>query len=89
MTRDSVHYENGIEYHDSFLISEKHISQMEGKILTLIDLVGIDEKRASVLKKEIQQKIWGATFLHHAYPIQAEQVPDIWRKYIAVPREAE
>ena len=52
------HIENGIEYNTSFLVSEKSIAVLEGKLLTLVEILGLTKEQSEALKSEIRQRVW-------------------------------
>lgn len=75
-----VHIEDGVEYGDSYLISAKIISVMEGQMLTLVELLGLPEEQSEAMKSELRQRIWGGTFLKHGHYVWCKNVPKVLKK---------
>lgn len=82
-----IHIENGVEYYDNYVISTKYISEFEGKVLTLVELLGLPKEQSEAFKSELRQKIWGGTFLKHGRMILAEEMPDFLNFYRKIDEE--
>lgn len=79
-----THIEDGVEYGDSYLISEKAFQILEGRMLTLVELLGLLETQSEALKSEIRQNIWGRTVVKFGQNsgnyVPAEKMPEIIQK---------
>jgi len=73
-----IYVEDGVEYHTAFLVSEKDASYLEGKLLTLVELLGLGKEQTEALKSEIRQRIWGGCFINrNTKTIYADEMPEI------------
>lgn len=74
-----THIQDGVEYHTHFLVSERDASNLEGQLLTLVELVGLKDKiQEEALKSEIRQKIWGGCFVNrNTETIYGEEMPEV------------
>lgn len=70
-----THIVDGVEYHSAYLISSKHLQIMEGKLLTLVELLGLGATQEEAFKSELRQRIWGGTALKHGTLIFAHEMP--------------
>ncbi|MCP6727300.1 MAG: hypothetical protein KJI69_04690, partial [Patescibacteria group bacterium] len=59
----NIHVEEGVEYHTHFLVSEKDASNLEGKLLTLVELLGLPYEQSEALKSEVRQRLWAGCFV--------------------------
>lgn len=67
---------NGVEYHDGYFIASRNISIMEGKLLTLVELLGLPPEQSEAMKSEVRNKLWGSGFMSHGINISAEEIAD-------------
>ena len=76
---ENIHIENGTEYHTHFLVSEKDASRLEGQLLTLVELLGLDDKnQEEAFKSEIRQRIWGGCFVNrNTETIYGNEMPEV------------
>lgn len=78
-----VYIKDNVEYHTHFLVSEKDASRLEGQLLTLIELLGLeDKKQEQALKSEIRQKIWSGCFVNRSTTTIYGEEMFVVRKFI-------
>lgn len=76
---DKTIIKDGVEFHDGYYIAEKNISAMEGKLLTVADLLGLPEQQGEALKSQIRQIIWGRGFLSYGVAVSPEQAWELYQ----------
>lgn len=59
-----MHIKNKVEYHTHFLVSERDATKLEGRLLTLVELLGLPKEQSEAMKSEVRQKIWGGCFVN-------------------------
>lgn len=68
---------DGVDYCESYLIPEKGIRIMEGRLLTLVELLGLPEQQSEAMKSEVRNLIWGSGFLKYGKYYSAEDTANI------------
>lgn len=68
---------DGVEYCESYLIPEKGVRAMEGRLLTLVELLGLPEQQSEAMKSEVRNLIWGSGFLKYGKYFNANDVANI------------
>lgn len=68
---------DGVEYHNGYYIAERNIGIIEGRLLTLAELLGLPTEQKEALKAEIRQIIWGRGFLSYGTTITAEKAAEM------------
>jgi len=68
---------DGVEYSESYLIAERCIRIMEGRLLTLVELLGLPEQQSEAMKSEVRNLIWGGGFLKYGKYMDANEVANI------------
>ena len=71
---------NGVEYHDGYFIAERNISIIEGKLLTVAELLGLGEKQSEALKSEIRSILWGRGFMKYGIHITSDEIAEFRAK---------
>jgi hypothetical protein len=75
--------QEGVEYSTNFLVSEKDASILEGRLLTLVELLGLPTEQSEALKSEIRQRLWAGCFVNrNTTTIYAHNVPEV-REFIS------
>lgn len=76
---DKTIIKDGVEYHEGYYIAGRNLSSIEGKLLTVAELLGLPEKQSEALKSEIRQIIWGRGFLSYGLQVSPETAWELYK----------
>lgn len=80
-----------IGYGQAYVISPSAISALEGRLLTLVETMGLRESQENAVKSLVKTNLWN-TFSEHGLWIDSETHTDLRKKgeqngaFISVPR---
>lgn len=76
---DKTIIKDGVEFHEGYYIASRNLSSIEGKLLTVAELLGLPEKQSEALKSEIRQIIWGRGFLSYGLQVSPEAAWELYK----------
>ena len=71
---------NGTEYHEGYFIDNRKFSNIEGKLLTTAELLGLPKQQSEALKSEIRNILWGRGALTYGIHLEAEEIAELAEK---------
>ena len=71
---------NGTEYHEGYFINSRKYRNIEGKLLTTVELLGLPEIQSEALKSEIRNILWGRGVLAYGIHLEAKEIAEIAEK---------
>ena len=71
---------NGTEYREGYFINSRKIGNIEGKLLTTVELLGLPEQQNEALKSEMRSILWGRGVLAYGIHIEAHEIAELAEK---------